>query len=148
MTTTPIPLEFSPSFHPSHLLLHQQQPSQSTNNNESGVGVGFFQSLFGKKKKNAISPRHDHSIPALKQRKAPIKVEPKVFFANERTFLAWMHVSIIMAGASIAILAFTDESGGVGGQIYGIVMLPVAVAFIVYAMYQCKYEKERFQDVV
>jgi uncharacterized membrane protein YidH (DUF202 family) len=74
---------------------------------------------------------------AIKPRKAPIKVEPKVFFANERTFLAWMHISIILAGASIAILAFADYDN-MGKQIYGLVMLPVAIAFIVYSMYQCK----------
>lgn len=74
----------------------------------------------------------------VKPRKAPIKVEPKVFFANERTFLAWMHISIILAGASIAILAFTGESTNLGKQIYGLIMLPVAIAFMVYAMYQCK----------
>lgn len=76
----------------------------------------------------------------LKQRKAPIKVEPKVFFANERTFLAWMHISIILAGASIAILAFSSSSENPGSQLYGVVMLPVAIAFIVYSMYQCEYE--------
>ena len=26
----------------------------------------------------------------------PIKVEPKVYFANERTFLAWLHTSVIL----------------------------------------------------
>lgn len=71
----------------------------------------------------------------VKPRKAPIKVEPKVFFANERTFLAWMHISIILAGASIAILAFSDYDN-FGKQIYGLIMLPVAIAFILYAMYQ------------
>ena len=75
----------------------------------------------------------------VKPRKAPIKVEPKVFFANERTFLAWMHISIILAGASIAILAFADYTN-VGKQIYGLVMLPVAISFILYAMYQCKFQ--------
>ena len=99
---------------------------------------GLLSSLFGSPRKD---PKHDHSIPStsmLKQRKAPIKVEPKVFFANERTFLAWMHISIILAGASIAILAFSEE-GNPASQVYGIVMLPVAVAFIIYSMYQCKF---------
>lgn len=76
----------------------------------------------------------------VKPRKAPIKVEPKVFFANERTFLAWMHISIILAGASIAILAFTGDNENGFSQLYGVIMLPVAVAFIVYAMYQCEYK--------
>jgi uncharacterized membrane protein YidH (DUF202 family) len=68
-------------------------------------------------------------------RKAPIKIEPKVFFANERTFLAWMHLSVILAGASIAIMAFADDSNPMG-QLYGIMLLPVAIAFIIYSMYQ------------
>lgn len=48
-----------------------------------------------------------------------------------------MHLSVILAGASIAILAFSDESsGGVLGQLYGVVLLPVAISFILYSMYQ------------
>ena len=72
----------------------------------------------------------------VRQRKAPIKIEPKVFFANERTFLAWMHLSVILAGASIAILAFSEQDENPLAQLYGIMILPVAIAFIVYAMYQ------------
>jgi uncharacterized membrane protein YidH (DUF202 family) len=98
--------------------------------------------LFGKGGSSSMKDRSERAAAAekkmVKPRKAPIKVEPKVFFANERTFLAWMHISIILAGASIAILAFTGDSTNMGKQIYGLIMLPVAIAFIVYAMYQCK----------
>jgi hypothetical protein len=38
-------------------------------------------------------------------RKVPVKIEPKVFFANERTFLAWLHMSVTLATISIAIVA-------------------------------------------
>jgi uncharacterized membrane protein YidH (DUF202 family) len=93
--------------------------------------------FFGGGKK--ADPIHNPKPSMVKQRKAPIKVAPKVFFANERTYLAWTHISIILAGASIAILAMTDEKASTGSQLYGIVTLPVAVAFIVYSMYQCKY---------
>jgi hypothetical protein len=72
-------------------------------------------------------------------RKAPVKIDPKVFFANERTFLAWMHVSVILAGASVAIVAFTDSHHSPAGQLYGIVLLPVSISFIIYAMMQCEY---------
>ena len=74
----------------------------------------------------------------MKERKVPVKVEPKVFFANERTFLAWLHVSVILAGASVAIVAFADN-GDPYSQMYGIILLPVAIAFILYSMYMCKY---------
>jgi hypothetical protein len=96
----------------------------------------FWSNLFEQKKDKI------HANPSLiKQRKAPIKVEPKVFFANERTFLAWLHISIILAGGSIAILALADQQNP-SSQIYGIILLPVSVAFIVYAMYQCKQLRE------
>eukprot|EP00934_Nitzschia_sp_Nitz4_P008899 Nitzschia sp. Nitz4//scaffold47_size129522//123259//124089//NITZ4_003572-RA/size129522-snap-gene-0.191-mRNA-1//1//CDS//3329552863//8889//frame0 len=92
---------------------------------------GILDSFMKWVSKPADAPRNQ-----LKQRKAPIKVEPKVFFANERTFLAWMHISIILAGASVAILAFSGSVENPMSQMYGVIMLPVAIAFIVYSMYQ------------
>ena len=72
----------------------------------------------------------------MKSNKAAIKVEPKVFFSNERTFLAWLHTSVLLAGASIAITSFSQ--GDLLSQLYGIILLPVAISFLVYAMHQCK----------
>jgi uncharacterized membrane protein YidH (DUF202 family) len=77
-----------------------------------------------------------HPAQLQKLRKAPIKIEPKVFFSNERTFIAWMHVSIILAGGSIAILAFAEDTDNPLSQLYGIILLPVAISFILYSMYQ------------
>jgi uncharacterized membrane protein YidH (DUF202 family) len=71
----------------------------------------------------------------LKRRNAAIKVEPKIFFSNERTFLAWLHTSVLLAGASIAFSSFTQQSSYYN-QIYGVILLPVAIMFIVYSMYQ------------
>ena len=71
-------------------------------------------------------------------RKVPIKVEPKVHFANERTFLAWLHVSVILAGASLAILSYAKDENMIN-QLYGIILLPVSVAFIFYSLFQCKF---------
>ena len=54
-----------------------------------------------------------------------------------------MHLSVMLAGASIAILAFAEDQNPFS-QIYGVILLPVAIAFIVYAMYQCKYSSGKF----
>lgn len=43
--------------------------------------------------------------PSGKPRKIPVKVEPKVFFANERTFLAWLNMAVTLSSIAIAILA-------------------------------------------
>lgn len=114
--------------------------------NGSGGAGGFLSKLFsavgasvgGHDGSSSATLHHQQQAAAaatLKLRKAPIKIEPKVFFANERTFLAWMHLSVVLAGASIAILAFAESQNPVS-QLYGIVLLPVAIAFIVYSMYQ------------
>ena len=48
-----------------------------------------------------------------------------------------MHLSVILAGASIAILAFSEDTEeNPLAQLYGVMILPVAIAFIIYSMYQ------------
>jgi uncharacterized membrane protein YidH (DUF202 family) len=103
---------------------HRKTPS-SANGRASFLGKIF---RSGQSKQDSMKQ-------LLKPRKAPVKIEPKVFFANERTFLAWMHLSVILAGASIAIMAFATDANPLS-QLYGVVLLPVAIAFIVYSMYQ------------
>lgn len=38
----------------------------------------------------------------------PVRVEPKVYFANERTFLSWLEFSIIIGSIAAALLNFGD----------------------------------------
>jgi hypothetical protein len=65
------------------------------------------------------------------------KVDPKIYFSLERTFLAWMKASVWIAGISIAIgsrSASTDAQA-----LYGLFFLGVAIAFIIYALVQCEF---------
>lgn len=59
-----------------------------------------------------------------------------MYLANERTFLTWMHSATFLSTASIAIIAYADHNPW--SQLYGVMLLPVAIGFIVYAMVQCK----------
>lgn len=70
----------------------------------------------------------------LLPRKVPVKIEPKVFLANERTFLLWMHSALWLFGASMTILTYSnyDERR----IMYGALLLPVSVVFIVYSIFQ------------
>jgi len=78
---------------------------------------------------------HEHSN--AKIRKVPMKIEPKVFFANERTFLSWMHSATFLSAASMGIIAYADENPW--SQVYGITLLPVALGFIIYSIMQCEW---------
>jgi len=104
---------------------------------------GLLGDLFGgfRKSGNAFQTNGDgkrgaSSADILRHRQGAIKVEPKVFFANERTFLAWLHCAVLLAGASIAIMSFAETD--IAGQLYGVILLPISIAFMTYAMSQCE----------
>lgn len=65
----------------------------------------------------------------------PVRVEPKVLFANERTFLNWMHTSTIIATIGMALLNLSPNSGAKASKIAGLTLVPVAIMFLVYALY-------------
>ncbi|RSH91073.1 vacuolar transporter chaperone [Saitozyma podzolica] len=44
----------------------------------------------------------------------PVRVEPKVVFAAERTFLKWSHFAVLLGGVSIALLNFIHPDDTVG----------------------------------
>mmetsp|Transcript_20890 Transcript_20890/g.32227 ORF Transcript_20890/g.32227 Transcript_20890/m.32227 type:complete len:235 (+) Transcript_20890:104-808(+) len=104
--------------------------------NKSNGLFSFFKNVS--KKSNAFAATSSANVldSAILPRSAPVKIDPKVFFANERTFLAWLHVSVLLAGASVAIVAFTDSHSSSPGALYGVILLPVSISFIVYAMIQ------------
>ncbi|GBC09375.1 hypothetical protein RclHR1_08800008 [Rhizophagus clarus] len=39
----------------------------------------------------------------------PVRVEPKVFFANERTFLSWLNFSVTLGAVALGLLNFGDK---------------------------------------
>ncbi|KAK1347445.1 vacuolar transporter chaperone 4 [Hamiltosporidium tvaerminnensis] len=61
----------------------------------------------------------------------PVRIEPKVFFANERTFLSWLHFSIFIGGIGTALMGLGDSKA-----VYsGIAFICVSVLFAIYALY-------------
>ena len=55
-----------------------------------------------------ITSRRFHA-PAGKRIHVPVRVEPKVFFATERTFLSWLEFSIILGSVAATLLNFGDS---------------------------------------
>ncbi|EOR00985.1 hypothetical protein E3P92_00414 [Wallemia ichthyophaga] len=60
----------------------------------------------------------------------PVRVEPKVFFANERTFLSWLHFAVILGGLAIGLLNFGDQVGKISAGMFSF----VAMLIMVYAL--------------
>jgi len=64
------------------------------------------------------------------------KVDPKLFFANERTFLKWMNVSVWVAGISIGLSSIGGPTPGGLESVSGLFFLAVAIVLVCYSMYQ------------
>ena len=61
----------------------------------------------------------------------PVRVEPKVFFANERTFLSWMNFSVLLGTLAVGLLNFSHDKIG---RSSAIVFTVVAVGVMIYAV--------------
>ena len=40
-------------------------------------------------------------------RKIPLRIEPKTYFALERTYLSWMHMAVMMGGITSALVGLS-----------------------------------------
>ncbi|KAJ1917236.1 hypothetical protein H4219_003320 [Mycoemilia scoparia] len=74
----------------------------------------------------------------------PVRVEPKVFFANERTFLSWLNFSIMLGSLALGLLNF----GNATSRISGIVFTAIAMGIMIYALvlFQKRAERIRQRD--
>lgn len=87
-----------------------------------------------------------------RQRHVPVKVEPKTFFANERTLLQWLSMAILLLFLGLGLMtletAGSTAPGGTpnvsaavfGGRsrasaVCGVIIAPIAVVFMIYALW-------------
>ena len=99
--------------------------------------------------------RDDVEAPEMRRRYMPVKVEPKTFFANERTLLQWLSMSILLLFLALGLMA-VDFGGGDGGAVpfadasnasytmrghsfagavCGMIIAPIAILFMLYALW-------------
>ncbi|GJJ07063.1 vacuolar transporter chaperone [Clathrus columnatus] len=68
---------------------------------------------------------------AQKRIALPVRVEPKVSFANERTFLSWLHFTVVLGGLAVGLLNFGDRVSKISAGMFSF----VAMGIMVYALY-------------
>lgn len=67
-------------------------------------------------------------LPAGKSICIPIRIEPKVYFAAERTFLSWLSIGMILGFTALALLNYGDRS-----------LVTAALGFFVTALFTMGY---------
>ncbi|QPG76327.1 vacuolar transporter chaperone [Brettanomyces nanus] len=60
----------------------------------------------------------------------PTRVEPKVFFANERTFLSWLNFTVILGSLAVGLLNFGDKIGRISAALFNL----IAMGTMIYAL--------------
>jgi len=71
----------------------------------------------------------------------PVRVEPKVYLANERTFLKWVQFSIFLGGVGTSVLGFGDDNAAMCGSM----LMLVSLCFIMYAFYTFRWRNEKIR---
>ncbi|EPB84244.1 hypothetical protein HMPREF1544_09036 [Mucor circinelloides 1006PhL] len=90
--------------------------------------------------------------PKNKNSKKSIKIEPKVFFANERTFISWLQFCALLLTVALNLLNFGDRISRVCGGVF----LFISTLLALYALARFQYrawqlrspnQKGRFDDI-
>ena len=73
-----------------------------------------------------------------------MKIEPKTYFANERTFLQWMSFCVIIQGIGIALISF--PSTNFVGLISGVCFVAISVGFMAYSLFLFRWRSARIRN--
>ncbi|KAF9374280.1 vacuolar transporter chaperone [Podila verticillata] len=77
---------------------------------------------FGFREKRAVTPKRTTD---------PVRMEPKVFFANERTFLNWLQFTVLLGSIALTLLNFADSPAT---QTSGAVLTVITLLAMIYAL--------------
>lgn len=101
-------------------------------NLDAGMGGAFF-GLF--KSKQSCNN-------GTKRIAIPVRIEPKVYFANERTFLSWVHFSIFLGGIAAALVGLGHQTARLSGYVFA----GVSILFLLYALYLFRWRAEKIRN--
>jgi len=137
--------------------LGRESNKSTLNKTGNYKGVNFYESIDEEEEEEEVScaswlfpfcsPYNNYQLSVL----APTsiqKIEPKVFFANERTFLHWLHAGIMLYTISAGILAFASSQDAEWAEWYAMALLPVALGFCLYALHVFLWRADRIKTRV
>lgn len=112
---------------------------EKQNNSASSAAGNAGDSSNGKQRKRFKMPFMWNNMLSEGQpnqrQKVKVRVEPKVFFANERTFISWLQFCALLLTVALSLLNFGDNTSRIIGGIF----IGLAAAVAIYALY--RFEK-------
>ncbi|KAG1081907.1 hypothetical protein G6F42_022768 [Rhizopus arrhizus] len=100
--------------------------------NNGDIRLDLGDSSGGKKMFEDTMYVKDPNDPNNKIPVKKVKVEPKVFFSNERTFIAWLQFCALLLSVALNLLNFGDNVSRIAGAIF----IGISAGIAIYALYQ------------
>lgn len=90
------------------------------------------------------------TVPKGKRISVPVRVEPKVYFANERTFLSWVQIGILLGAIAGGLLNFGSGpavQAAVGFFLTAVLTVVYSIVLYVWRVYQIRNKRAvRYDD--
>ena len=112
-----------------------EDPANEEEEPETQGGYGTLASVFpsfslsryaqSRREKNVKLPPGVTKPTQLLKDSGPLQVEPKVWLANERTFLKWQHICILLGGLAVGL--YTSAGEDTVAEFMGIAYIAIAV---------------------
>jgi len=102
-------------------------PSKNTfeNNVKGPQNGGFFSRMFSRKYSRVGAQQSGGG--------RPVKLDPKAFMANERTFLNWNQQAITLCTFGVALLSIANRPGA---SLAGLMMVLIGILLLLYSQFQ------------
>ncbi len=128
----------------SHTLTEEPQALVPSGVSRSRRGFATLKNFFKKRRSapDSILTSQARTANSSKRIAIPVRVEPKVFFANERTFLSWLHFSIFLGGIATALVGLGDRPAKISGYVFA----GVSVLFAFYALYLYQWRARKIRQ--
>ncbi|CAG8579306.1 6617_t:CDS:2 [Diversispora eburnea] len=135
-------------------LRHRSQPSNSDEDSDIDENADERTPLMSRsnadqsENQNASNSNFLREVPTTYRGKRiafPVRVEPKVYFANERTFLSWLNFTVILGGLAVGLLNFGDRIAIIAaGMFTAVSMSAMLYSLIIYYWRARKIRKRDF----
>jgi len=121
----------------------EEEPEEEAETSNNG-GYGTMSSIFpsfsmsryakARRERDVKLPPGVTKPDLLIKDSGPLKVEPKVWLANERTFLKWQHICVLLGGLSVAL--YNAAGKNTIAEIFGFIYLLIAAFAGVWGVVQ------------
>lgn len=137
-------VQFSNDINPLEEDLEETSPLLFQNSHRSRQGNSFFNQLMSYFKDDReftvkegtnfdLNGTFKDKLPKGKSICVPIRIEPKVYLANERTFLSWLSVGMLIGGVATALLNYGSNS-----------TLTASIGFFIAALFIIGYSTYKY----